>query len=132
MTEPKKSPATRADDGTFLPGKSGNPRGRPKGRKNALTVLKQDLEIAVRDNVSPAEVGAVVRKMTELALEGNVGAGKVILDKFVSNAKEGEDEKDSGGALKIIIENAQLEVQNQPSTTIIESTSEEITDEQSS
>lgn len=132
MTEPKQSPATRADDGTFLPGKSGNPRGRPKGRKNQLTTLKQDLEIAVRDNVSPAEVGAVVRKMTELALEGNVGAGKVILDKFVSNAKEGEDEKDSGGALKIIIENAQLEVQHQPSTTIIESTSEEITDEQSS
>jgi hypothetical protein len=127
MTESAQLPETRGNDGKFLPGKSGNPSGRPKGKKNQITELKQDLEIAIRENVSPAEVGMVVSRMVQLALEGNVGAGKVILDKFVSNAKEGEDEKDSGGQLKIIIENAQLDVN--PTTNVIDVKAEEITDE---
>jgi hypothetical protein len=127
MTGSAQLPETRGNDGKFLPGKSGNPSGRPKGKKNQITELKQDLEIAIRENVSPAEVGMVVSRMVQLALEGNVGAGKVILDKFVSNAKEGEDEKDSGGQLKIIIENAQLDVN--PTTNVIDVKAEEITDE---
>jgi hypothetical protein len=127
MTESEQLPEIRDKDGTFLPGKSGNPSGRPKGRKNQLTVLKQDLEIAIRENASPADVAAVVNKMVQMALEGNVGAGKVILDKFVSNAKEGEDERESGGQLKIIIENAQLDVN--PQTNVIEMTAEEVTNE---
>jgi hypothetical protein len=127
MTESEQLPEIRDKDGTFLPGKSGNPSGRPKGRKNQLTVLKQDLEIAIRENASPADVAAVVSKMIQMALEGNVGAGKVILDKFVSNAKEGEDERESGGQLKIIIENAQLDVN--PQTNVIEMTAEEVTNE---
>jgi hypothetical protein len=100
---------TRGKDGKFLPGKSGNPNGRPKGRKNQITVLKQDLEIAIRERMDPEKVQAVVDSMFAEALNGNVGAGKLILDKIMSNAKEAEEEKDTGGGLKIVIEQANID-----------------------
>lgn len=134
-TDPKLSSATkgkkgelRAKDGTFLPGKSGNPNGRPKGRKNQLTVLKQDLEIALREGLDPHKIKAVVDSMVELALQGNVGAGKLILDKVVSNARESEDEKETSGGLKIIIEHANVDVTNE-NRNIIDVTPEEISNE---
>lgn len=124
-----KSVETRGEDGRFLPGVSGNPAGRPKGRKNLLTVLKQDLEIAIRKNLCQQDIQNVVNAMLQQALDGNVGAGKLILDKVLSNAKEGEDEKESGGALKVIIEHANFEAM-QHSTNVIESKAEELQDEQ--
>lgn len=129
MTESDQLPETRDDKGRFVAGQSGNPKGRPKGKKNQITVLKQDLEIAVRDAIGPDRIKAVVDKMVELALEGNVGAGKVILDKVLSNAKEGEDEKDAGGQLKIIIENAALDIHH-TNQNVIDVQAEEISNEQ--
>ena len=117
----------RNPDGTFLKGVSGNPAGRPKGRKNQITELKQDLEIAVRDAISPKEIKAVVTKMVQLALEGNVGAGKLILDKVLSNAKEGEEEKEMSGGLKIIIEHANLDVSH-TQQNVIDVKAEEISE----
>ncbi|UCF78878.1 MAG: hypothetical protein JSW03_00955 [Candidatus Eiseniibacteriota bacterium] len=109
MSNEKEALPARNPDGTYIKGVSGNPAGRPKGRKNVITGLKQDLEIAVREAVDPRQIKAVVSKMVELALEGNVGAGKLILDKVLSNAKEGEDEKETSGGLKIVIEHANME-----------------------
>ncbi len=129
-TESEKLPADRDKQGRFVKGTSGNPAGRPKGKKNQITELKQDLEIAVRDAIAPDEIRAVVGKMVELALEGNVGAGKLILDKVLSNAKEGEDEKEASGQLKIIIENAALDIQ-QTNQNVIDVQAEEISNEQS-
>ena len=125
--ESSQLPATRGKDGTFLPGISGNPKGRPKGKKNQITELKQDLEIALRENLSAEDVQNVVRAMLAAALEGNVGAGKLILDKVMSNAREAEDAQESGGGLKIVIENATLDVL-QSNQTLIEGESEEITE----
>lgn len=96
--------ATRAPDGTFLPGVSGNPNGRPS-KKNQITELKQDLEIAIRKNVDTQDIQDIVKSMVNLAKEGSVGAAKLILDKTVSNAKDVEDtQKDSGG-IRVVIEN---------------------------
>lgn len=99
----------RNPDGTFPKGVSGNPAGRPKGRKNRITQLKQDLEIALRENLNAKQVEAVIQAMLAEALNGNVGAGKLILDKVISNAKEADEEKDLGGGLKIVIEQANIE-----------------------
>lgn len=123
----KEKTSVRNPDGTFPKGVSGNPAGRPKGRKNQLTELKQDLEIAVRDAITPKEIKAVVHKMVQLALEGNVGAGKLILDKVLSNAKEGEDENETSGGLKIIIEHANLDV-NHTQQNVIDVKAEEVKD----
>lgn len=110
----KKKAVAKAEnrniDGTFKKGVSGNPAGRPKGLKNQITSLKGELEVALRENIKPTQIAAVINKMVELALEGNVGAGKLILDKVLSNAKEGEDEKDTSQGFKVIIEHANVDL----------------------
>ena len=120
----------RNPDGTFIAGVSGNPAGRPKGKKNVITELKQDLEIAIRQNLSKENVEAVVASMLAEALNGNVGAGKLILDKVMSNAKDLDDAQDHSGGLRIVIENATVEaLVNQETTTTIDATAEDISNE---
>ncbi len=80
----------------WKPGESGNPAGRKLGSKNHITKLKQELEVAVRDNLSPQVIGEILNTMAGKALAGSVGAAKLILDKTISNAKE-SDEEDRGG-----------------------------------
>lgn len=123
------NPIVRTDDGKFVKGKSGNPAGRPKGRKNRITVLKQDLEIAIREQLSEEVIQSVVQSMIVEALNGNVGAGKLILDKVMSNARIEEDEKEHGGGLRVVIENATFESLNKGGDNIIEGKVEESEDE---
>lgn len=101
---------TRNESGQFVKGVSGNPAGRPKGKKNQITELKQDLELAVRRQLGPDQIGNIVQKMAELAAEGNVQAAKLILDKTVSNAKDTEDAEQAGNTLQIVVKNATLSV----------------------
>lgn len=105
MTE--QVPAVRNADGTFPAGVSGNPLGRPKGKKNELTEIKQDLEIAVRQSLSATRVKRIVEKVAQMAEEGNLRAAKLILDKVISNAKDVDDADNKGvGGITIRIENA--------------------------
>lgn len=96
---------TRAPDGRFLPGQSGNPKGRPKSKKNQITNLKQNLEIAIRDGLDPIDIKDIVQSMVDLAKGGSVGAAKLILDKTISNAKDIEESDDGGGGVRVVIEN---------------------------
>ena len=73
----------RDDKGRFPKGKSGNPAGRPKGSKNAITLLKQNLELQLREQASP-DMGAVLEKAIELALEGHPGMIKLLLELHMS------------------------------------------------
>lgn len=123
--ESSQLPETRDANGRFVAGVSGNPNGRPKGRKNVITALKQDMEIALRENLSIEDIKGVVQSMLAEALNGNVGAGKLILDKVMSSAKETEDAKETGGGLKIIIEHASIDAL-QKDTNIIEAIAEEV------
>lgn len=98
---------TRTETGQFPKGVSGNPAGRPKGRKNEIVALKQDLEVAVRKHLTADKVAKIVDKMVQLAENGNVGAAKLLLDKVVSNARDGDDLDDlNRGGITIRIENA--------------------------
>lgn len=108
-------------DHLWKPGQSGNPSGRPKGRKNKITELKQELEIAVRDHLNPADIRKVVARMMELAIEGNVGAAKLILDKVLSNAKEADDSPDQGGTFIFEVKNLTLK-HDEPEQEIIDIT----------
>jgi hypothetical protein len=69
--------------GQFPKGVSGNPAGRPKGSKNAITLLKQSLELQLRDQAAP-DMGAVLDKAIELALEGDRQMIKLLLDKHMT------------------------------------------------
>ena len=127
--ESNQSPATRDEKGRFVAGVSGNPNGRPKGKKNRITELKQDMEIALREHLSAEDIKGVIQSMLAEALNGNVGAGKLILDKVLSGAKVEEDAKEHGGGLKIVIEHANID-SFQKDSNIIEAIAEEVTHEQ--
>jgi hypothetical protein len=96
----------RTDTGQFPKGVSGNPAGRPPGRKSEIVALKQDLEFAVRSHVDPRKVKKIIDKLVNKAMNGNLQAAKLILDKVLSNAGEVEDEVGVKGGIRIIVENA--------------------------
>jgi hypothetical protein len=83
---------TRTEDGKFPTGVSGNPAGRPKGKKNEITELRQDMELAVRKHLSFERVAKIVDRMATLAESGNVAAAKLLLDKVVANARDAEED----------------------------------------
>lgn len=102
---------TRSEDGRFVKGISGNPVGRPEGKKNIITGLKQDLEIAVREHLSADTIKDIINSMVTEALNGSVGAAKLLLDKAVSNAKDVDDVQREGGSFVIEIRNLTLMAQ---------------------
>jgi len=122
MGESKDTPVATRDPSTgqFVKGVSGNPAGRPVSTKNQLTNVKQEMELAIRKNMSPQKISAIVETMYELALEGSVGAAKLLLDKTVSNAKTEEDNTDGPGSVTIRIENMTLP--QKVETTVIDVT----------
>lgn len=78
-----KKEVIRAEDGTFLPGKSGNPAGRPKGSKNKITLLKQELETELREQAAP-QMKEVLAKAFELAQAGDRSMIKLLLELHMS------------------------------------------------
>jgi hypothetical protein len=105
----------RDEEGKFVAGRSGNPRGRPRGGKNRITQLKQNLEIAVREAISTQDIVDVMKAMVEEAKNGSVTAQKAVLEHFVSKAKEGEDIEAAQAGIKIIVQNATFKAENSSS-----------------
>ena len=71
----------------FEPGQSGNPNGRPIGRKS-ITAMLQELmskEITIKDlngvKHRTSVAGAISVKLAHMALNGDVRAAKEILDR---------------------------------------------------
>jgi hypothetical protein len=70
----------------WTPGKSGNPRGRPKGAKNLLTIfleaLSQTLKIQENGKIRSITVReAIVKRLINEALKGNIKATAFVLAK---------------------------------------------------
>src|SRR5271169_4787644 len=59
----------------FAPGKSGNPKGRPKGARNNATVIAEVL--------LDGEANAITRKLIDKALEGDTTALRLCLDRLL-------------------------------------------------
>jgi hypothetical protein len=70
----------RKQDGTFMPGVSGNPSGRPKGAYSKTTRIVQ--------NLLAEEAEEVARVVLEAAKGGDLTAAKLVLDKLVPAAKD--------------------------------------------
>lgn len=75
----------RKEDGTFVPGKSGNPAGRPVGAKNKITLLRQGLELELREFAAP-KMRAVLEKAFELALDGDRTMIKLLVEQHMAKA----------------------------------------------
>ena len=105
MAESKKE-VIRDKKGRFVPGATGNPKGRPLGAKNRIVQAKQDLETLLREDVlNVDDIREVWQAMVREAKDGNVSAGKLILDKTISQATTSEDVSQEGGGITIHIKN---------------------------
>ena len=97
----------REPDGLFRKGHSGNPAGRPAGRRNHATTMAEVL--------LDGEVEALTRKAVELAVEGDTTALKLCLERIVPRRKARaiavdlpriERAEDLGNAIGTVIEEA--------------------------
>lgn len=95
----------RSPSGKFVKGVSGNPKGRPKGAKNRITQLKEEAELALREAVDPETIKSIFASMAAEAMNGNVQAAKLILDKFVTNAKTESDIGEDNNEIVVRIRN---------------------------
>src|SRR6516162_9210224 len=64
----------------FTKGQSGNPAGKPKGARHRATLAAEAL--------LDGEAEALTRKVIELALEGNIFALKICLDRILPPRRE--------------------------------------------
>lgn len=77
----------------FKPGESGNPNGRPKGRKNEITMLTEMLYrvISVRQGERQLRmpvIQAMFHRFLEDSLKGNIKAARFLLDRLNAVASE--------------------------------------------
>ena len=93
MTKPKKVDydvgyAKPPKDTQFRKGESGNPRGRPKGRQNSVTILNKVLNETVtitennqRQTITKLE--ATVKQVVNKAMTGNTQSIRLLLANLV-------------------------------------------------
>lgn len=103
----------RNPSGQFPVGVSGNPKGRPKGSKNEIVTLKQDIELALRQHVHPDKLKKVVEKVLNKAANGNMAAAKLIFDYFLSRVSDGEEGGKEQPSIRVIVENATFKVEQE-------------------
>lgn len=97
----------------FRPGESGNPAGRPKGTKNQITILKQSLELQLREKAK-SEMPKVLKKAIELALSGDRMMIKLLLELHMSRQAHQEDESGGKSQVAVVIQNLTDQPVTQP------------------
>jgi hypothetical protein len=75
----------------FKKGQSGNPAGRPKGSKNAISLVKLQIEGELRAQMK-ADMPALVSKMMEMALKGDRDMLKTIYKSWVSGTVASDED----------------------------------------
>ena len=86
-------------DTRFKPGQSGNPDGRPKGSKNKITLLKESLELALRET-SENHMKDILLTAINMAKAGDGSMIKLRLELHLS---KGTTQDNSKGAEKVQI-----------------------------
>jgi len=98
VEEAQPAPQVPAKRGQFVKGQSGNPHGRPKGSKSAITLLKTQLEGELRQRMKK-DMHAVVAEVVRQALPRDIimrdGNGNPIKNEdgtYKTETKDGDRE----------------------------------------
>jgi hypothetical protein len=83
----------------FPPGRSGNPKGRPKGSRNSDTIIASLLQrkVTLRENGKAQKITiheGIIRRFVEDALKGNAKSASFILDRY--DAAQGNASSETG------------------------------------
>lgn len=113
---------TDRERGQFPVGVSGNPKGRPKGSKNEIVTLKQDMELALRQHAKPEKLKKILEKVFNKAANGNMAAAKLVFDYFLSRVADGDEGGKEQPSIRVIVENATFKVEQERQQQIIEVT----------
>lgn len=100
MTEQSALPVKK--DHKFVKGQSGNPNGRPKGSKNAVTLQKIALEGELRKQLS-YDMAAILQKAIEMAKAGDGAMIKLLIDKVISSSKIADEDAPGREKVEIVI-----------------------------
>jgi hypothetical protein len=108
----------------FKAGRSGNPRGRPKGRKNFQTELLEELHegIAVREGGKRRLVSkqrAMLKTLTAKALQGDARAAALIVNmvfRVLQQDEEPQDDRDLSAEDRAILEDYESRLSRKPPT----------------
>lgn len=81
----------------FKPGQSGNPRGRPKGKRSEATILNELLncKISVREGGKVRKITvleAILLRFTEDALKGNTKTAAFLFNRYDSQTTDVRDD----------------------------------------
>jgi Family of unknown function (DUF5681) len=90
-SDKKNIEPVRGSNGQFLPGKSGNPKGKLPGTKSQITLARALQELELREHLKPF-TKRILTKAIEMALDGDRSMIKLLLDKAIPNTTTLEDE----------------------------------------
>ena len=79
----------RDEEGKFPTGVSGNPKGRPKGSRNQITLLKESLELELRQQ-GASRMPEILEVAMELALQGDRTMLKLLLEMHLTKGGTGD------------------------------------------
>ncbi len=77
--------------------------GRPKGSKNKLTLIRQALDLALREQAAP-KMAAVMNKALDLAIDGDRAMIKLLLELHMS--KQAQNDEKAADKVEINITSA--------------------------
>jgi Family of unknown function (DUF5681) len=129
MNEVTKTPKTNL----WKPGVSGNPAGRPKGSKNAISLIKLQVEGELRAQMKP-DMQAVISEMMRQALPATLPDGKIrpgdrdmlkTLAKMWVSGTVASDEDAPRGKIQILIGKLAEAPAVQGKTLVLNTTDEE-------
>lgn len=95
----------------FEKGKSGNPKGRPVGSKNAMTLLRETV-LTKSEELVLKDWNKVVKATVDLAKNGDATCLKILWDRMVPTTKAIDPSKRGGtGGVTIIVQGTKTEIQ---------------------